>query len=245
MLPRGRLRAPQLCPGCCIPAAHQVPPAPSPALGPPPHASVSPLYSEAMIPAPALPPLEAASSAWARILGAPSHRWQSWAPSEADFPRQCPRLVLTQSRCCLLLRFALYIICSLAPFQTYLAIVTAEDIYTAGVWNNTENLWSRGPDSRTIPTPGAGDGPPRFCCARGRGWMGYPGPGWMGDPGTGLDGVLPRIPPPAAPGHPRCSCRGTGWVPGGGRGWGHRAPLVRLDPSPQHLPGGGAGSTHC
>lgn len=146
-----------------------------------------------MIPAPALPPLEAASSAWARILGAPSHRWQSWGPGEADFPRQCPRLVLTQSRCCLLLYFALYIICSLAPFQTYLAIVTAEDICTAGVWNNTENLWSWELDSHTIPAPGTGDGPPWFC----------QDPAW---------GSPSHSPPLAAPSHPRCSCPGTGWT---------------------------------
>uniref|UniRef100_A0A8C0EG29 Sushi, nidogen and EGF like domains 1 n=1 Tax=Bubo bubo TaxID=30461 RepID=A0A8C0EG29_BUBBB len=47
----------------------------------------------------------AAGSVWARALGAPLPQWQSWAPAEADFPQQWPRLVLTQSRCCLLLRF--------------------------------------------------------------------------------------------------------------------------------------------
>jgi len=118
-------------------------------------------------------PVGAAGSVWARILGAPSQRWQSWAPGEADFPQRCRQLVLTQSHCCLLLSFALYIICSLAPFQTYLAIVTAEDIYTAGVWNNTENLWSWRPDSHTIPGLGAGNGPPWFCRAPGQGWVGF------------------------------------------------------------------------
>lgn len=91
------------------------PPAPSPTLAPPP-ASVSPA-PEVTAPAPAPPPLGAASSAWARILGAPSHRWHGWGPSEADFPRRCRQLLRTPSRCCLLLRFTPDIICSLAPCQ--------------------------------------------------------------------------------------------------------------------------------
>lgn len=32
-----------------------------------------------------------------------------------------------------------------------------------GVWNNIENLWSQGPDSRPIWVPGAGDSPPWVC----------------------------------------------------------------------------------
>lgn len=76
----------QLCPRCCTPAAHKAPrcaQAPLSALHRTPQ--FPPLYREATIPVPALLPLGAASNAWVRILGAPSHRWQSWAPVRQTF----------------------------------------------------------------------------------------------------------------------------------------------------------------
>lgn len=135
-----------------------------------------------MIPTPVLSPPGAVSSARMRIWGAPLGQWQGWSPSEADFPWQHPWLILAQIHCCLLLCLALYIICSLAPFQTYLAMVVAEDIYTAGVWNNMENLWSQGLDSHIIPMPRSKLQPSLL-----------PGP-W-----TRLDGVPRRLSPKLHP----------------------------------------------
>lgn len=219
------------------PCCPQGPPLyPSPTFGPPLHASVSPTLQRGNDPRASAAASRGGQQRVGEDFGSTLTPMAELGPGEADFPQQCPRLVLTQSGCCLLLRFALYIICSLAPFQTYLAIVTAEDIYTAGVWNNMENLWSQGPDSHTNPAPGAGDSPLRFC--RDPGW------GWMG--------VVPHILPP-----PPQLCLGTPETPamgqvgcshGGTQRWkamGSLSPLVRLQPSPQHLPGSGASSTHC
>lgn len=104
-------------------------PATSPALGPHPRSHFPPLYREATIPGSLLPPLKAAHSVWSRTAGAPSQDGRAGPPL-----RQRPQLLFSQPHCCLLLCFALYRVCSLAPFQMYLAIVYSKGyLYSGGV----------------------------------------------------------------------------------------------------------------
>lgn len=105
-LPHGRFKALQLCLGCRIPDDCKVPPVPRPTLGLPP-----PCLSSSALQRGDDPGIQQHCT---RILEAPSHQRQSWSPwwGKRSMPASMagPRPVP-------LLFAALYIICSLGPFQ--------------------------------------------------------------------------------------------------------------------------------